>query len=87
MTLTNFSSILRNSMLLLCRRMFALRIKLGETLFDPSLCDRQWTYAYYRATQRLFINSSVETSFDIIESSSKDRRKLIQHESTVNLFC
>ena len=75
--LTSCSCIFRNSMLLPCRHMFALRLKLGETLF---LCDRWWTYAYYRATQRLFINSSIEPSFDTVESSSKDKRKLSQHE-------
>ena len=67
-------------MLLPCHHMFALRLKLGETLFDPSLCDRRWTYAYYRATQKIFINSSIEPSFDTVESSSKGKHKLSQHE-------
>ena len=80
LNLTNCSCIFRNSMLLPCRHMFALRLKLGETLFDPSLCDRRWTYAYYRATQKIFINSSIEPSFDTVESSSKGKHKLSQHE-------
>ena len=71
--LTNCSCIFRNSMLLPCRHRFALRLKLGETLFDPSLYDRRWTYVYYRATQKIFINSSIEPSFDTVESSSKSK--------------
>ena len=57
--------------------MFALWLKLSETLF---FCNRWLTYVSYRATQRLFINSSVEPSFDIVESSSKGKHKLSQHE-------
>ena len=60
--------------------MYALQLKLGETLFGPYLCDRWWTYAYYRGTQRLIINSSVDPSFDIVESSSKGKCKLSQRE-------
>ena len=39
-SLTNCSCIICNTMLLPCCDMFALQLKLGETLFDPSLCDR-----------------------------------------------
>ena len=82
--LTNCSCIFCNSMLLECCHMFALQLKLGETLLDPSLCDRWWTYAYYRATQRLFINTS---SFDIVKYSQRANVTLVNMKSTAKLLC
>ena len=36
------------SMLLPCRHIFALRKKLDLPLYDPSLCNKRWTFAYYQ---------------------------------------
>ena len=77
---TGCGCIFHNSMLLPCRHMFALRIKLGEPLFDPNICDKRWTSAYYRSMQRLFSNSSSQPSVAVVEASSKHKRKLSQHE-------
>ena len=43
---------------LFCRHMFALRKILQHSLFEADICDKRWTSAYYRATQRLFSISS-----------------------------
>lgn len=72
--------IFRKSMLLPCRHMFALRSKLGQPLYDSDLCDKRWTSAYYRSTQRLFSSTSPNPELLVTESSYKGRRKLSQHE-------
>ena len=78
-SVSNCDCIFRNSMLLPCRHIFALRTKLSETLFDPSLCDKRWTAAYYRANQRLFLTTSIHPSVNV-QSACKGKRKLSQHE-------
>ena len=60
--------------------MFALRKMVGEPLFHPSLCDKRWTIAYYRSTQRLFSAASNDCSLSVVQSSSKGPRKYSQHE-------
>lgn len=42
-SLTDCGCIFHKSMLLPCRHMFALRTKLGESLFEPNVCDKRWT--------------------------------------------
>ena len=42
-SLTDCGCIFRKSMLLPCRHMFALRIKLGEPLFESTVCEKRWT--------------------------------------------
>ena len=64
--------------------MFALWLKLSETLF---FCNRWLTYVSYRATQRLFINSSVEPSFDISNQVRRANISLVNMKSTVKLLC
>ena len=72
--------IFRSSMLLPCRHIFALRSKLQQPLFDETLCDNRWTTEYYRCTQRLFINSSQQSSVQVVTASKEHRRKLTQHQ-------
>ena len=79
-SLTKCSCIFRNSMLLPCRHMFALRQKLDEPLVDTNLYDDRWTSLYYRSTQRLFLNFSSQSSCTVLQSTQRGRRKLSQHE-------
>ena len=72
--------IFRKSMLLPCCHIFALRSKLGQPLYDSDLCDKRWTSAYYRSTQRLFSSFNPNPELLVTESSYKGRRKLSQHE-------
>lgn len=67
-------------MLLPCRHMFALRIKLEEPLFDSTVCEKRWTTEHYRSTQRLFSSYSSQPLLAVAQSSSKRNRKLSQHD-------
>ena len=78
-SLIDCECIFRKSMLLPCRHMIALRMKLGEPIFDASICEERWTAAYYRSTQRLSSNCSSRASLSVIESST-EKRPLSQHE-------
>ena len=78
-SLSDCNCVFHTSMSLPCRHMFALRKKLNQPLFDANLCDKHWTSAYYRATQRLFSHSSTQPSL-VMTASKKHRRKLNQHE-------
>ena len=79
-SLSSCSCIFQTSMRLPCRHMFALRAKQGKPLFDPSICDKRWTADYYRSSQRLFSTQSSESSLAVVCSSTKEKRKLSQHE-------
>ncbi len=78
-SLLDCNCIFRTSMSLPCRHMFALRILLHQPLFDANLCDKRWTSAYYRETQRLFSHSSSQPLL-ATTASKKHRRKLSQHD-------
>ena len=67
------------SMSLPCRHIFALRRKLKCPLFDADMCDKRWTSAYYRTTQRLFASSSAQPVL-LSTLSKEQKRKLNQHE-------
>ena len=77
--LSRCSCIFQTSMTLPCRHMFALRKQLQLPLFDPSICNKRWTSAYYRTTQRLFSQSSSRPTL-IVTASKAHCRKLSQHE-------
>lgn len=79
-SLTDCECIFRRSMLLPCRHMFALRSKLGQPLYASDLCDKQWTTAYYRSTQRLFSSANHNPEVVLTESTSKPVRNMSQHE-------
>ena len=78
-TPSDCSCIFRTAMMLPCRHMFALRSNLHQPLFDASLCDKRWTSAYYKTTQRLFAKSASQPLL-ITTASKEHRRKLSQHE-------
>lgn len=78
-TITACECMFNKAMVLPCRHIFALRSKLGEPLFDASICDKRWTSTYYRSTQRLFSSQSERPSL-LVTISKKERRKLTQHE-------
>ena len=67
------------SMLLPCRHIFALRSKLGLSLYDEDLCHSRWTTVYYRSTHRIFSSHSLEGSV-ILTTSKEHRRSLSQHQ-------
>ena len=78
-SVSDCSCIFYTSMSLPCRHIFALRSKLHQPLFVVDLCDKRWTSAYYRATQRLFSSSSSQLL--LVTTASKEHcRKLSQHE-------
>ena len=68
-----------NSMLLPCRHIFALRSKLGLSLYDSDLCNVRWTTAYYRSTHRIFSSFSADCGV-ALTSSKQQRRVLSQHQ-------
>ncbi|XP_065886150.1 zinc finger SWIM domain-containing protein 3-like isoform X3 [Dysidea avara] len=68
-----------SSICLPCRHIFALRIKLGKPLYDPTVCEQRWTTAYYKSTQRIFSTSQETASLSVVKSCNK-RRVLSQHE-------
>ena len=72
--------VFRKSMLLPCRHMFALRSKLGQPLYQADICDKRWTTAYYRSTQRLFFTPNSNPSLFVAQSNSRKQHKLSQHE-------
>ena len=74
-SLEDCECIFRSSMRLPCRHIFALRKKLGISLFDSQCCAKRWTIGYYRDTQRIFCNT-IDVSF----IDSPKQRKLTQHE-------
>lgn len=47
----------RQSMLLPCQHIFAVRRKLEQSLYNDSLYDKRWTQSYYCGTQRIFTNA------------------------------
>ena len=65
-----------------CCHMLALcsNSQVGEPLYDPTLCDEQWTYGYYRSTQRLFAEKSSPSSSLLVTTATKSSRPLSQHE-------
>ena len=79
-TIHDCECIFRKSMLLPCRHIFALRSKLGQSLYDSDLCDKRWTSAYYRSTQRLFSSFNPNPELLVTKSKHKGTRKLSQHE-------
>ena len=69
----------RKSMSLPCRHMLKLRKKLGEPLYHADICDRRWTIAYYKTTQRLFSSSTIDPA--VVTTMSKNHKhKHSQHE-------
>lgn len=48
------------SMRLPCRHILLSRSKLGLDVYDESLCDKRWTRAYYKVSQRIFLQSESE---------------------------
>lgn len=63
-----------------CRHnMIALRMKLKEPLFNPTLCKERWTCAYYRSTQRFFSTFSSQSHLNM-RDSKKRKCHLSQHE-------
>ena len=57
-SVTDCGCLFRKSMLLPCRHIFALRLKLKQPLFLESLCNIRWTSTYYQRTQRIFLEAS-----------------------------
>ena len=81
--LDDCSCVFRKSMMLPCRHIFSLRQKHQKPLFDPTLCDRRWTYDYYKSTQRVFIDSCQSespTHSQVTFSSSRSKRPLSQNQ-------
>lgn len=77
--ITRCNCIFNTAMSLPCRHMFALRAKLGESLFDENICEKRWKIVYYRATQRLFSSSTGQPK--VVQTTSKSMyHKLSQHE-------
>lgn len=74
------SCIFYSSMRLPCRHIFALRAKLNQPLFDPSLCDKRWTADYYKSTQRLYSHSSSSPSLSTSIHIQPAVSKLSQHQ-------
>ena len=72
--------IFRQSMLLPCRHIFALRKKLKKLLYDPNLCNKRWTISYYKSTQRIFTAALPEASLVLTTSKSKSGRRLSQND-------
>ena len=79
LTTSTSECIFNKSMLLPCCHIFALRSKLGEPLFEASLCDKQWSTTYYRSTQRIFSEHPMDASMMMI-TSAKHRQALTQHQ-------
>lgn len=79
-SLDDCECIFRISMQLPCRHMFALRKKLGISLFDGKCCAERWTVGYYRATQRIFCEMPSSSSIDVSFLEYPKQRKLTQHE-------
>ena len=63
-----------------CCHMLALCPQVGESLYDPTLCDEWWTYGYYRSTERLFADKSPHSSSLLVTTVTKSSRPLSQHE-------
>ena len=72
--------IFRQSMLLPCHHIFALRKKLKKPLYDPNLCNNRWTISYYESTQGIFTAAVPEPSLTLTTSKLKSGRKLIQND-------
>ena len=79
LTTSTCECIFNKSMLLPCRHIFALRDKLGEPLFEASLCDKRWSATYYRSTQRIFSEQTMDTSM-VMVTSARHRQALTQHQ-------
>ena len=50
------------SMMLPCRHIFALRAEVGIDLFEVALCDKRWSAAYYKESQRIFCSDEYDNS-------------------------
>ncbi|XP_065901380.1 zinc finger SWIM domain-containing protein 3-like [Dysidea avara] len=72
--------IFNKSMLLPCRHIFALRIKLDQPLFDTALCDKRWSVAYYQSTHKLFFEQSAADLSTLTVTSEKHHQALSQHQ-------
>ena len=78
-SLLDCNCMFRTSMSLPCRHMLKLRKKLGEPLYHADICDRRWTIAYYKTTQRLFSSSTIDPA--VVTTMSKNHKhKHSQHE-------
>ena len=70
-----------------CHNIFGIRMALNMELFDPSLCDRNWSIEYYKTKQRIFIpdNNGEEPSSDVsvVSFSAPQKKTLFQ----VIFFC
>ena len=80
MTEVKYGSVFQRSMQLPCRHIFALRQKLGMSLFDNQCCADRWTVSNYRANQRIFCDLAAAPSVEITSSSFSKQRKLTQYE-------
>ena len=78
-TITKCACSFFTSICLPCRHIFALRAKLGKSLYDPTICDQRWTSTYYKCTQRILSNSQPTSSLVIVKSNPKTH-VLSQHE-------
>lgn len=80
-SLVDYDCLFRQSMLLPCRHMFALRKKLESPLYDESLCNARWTSTYYHDNQRIFLDMSPSGSdFVEVTQASKPNRVSCQHQ-------
>ena len=83
-TSNNCECIFYKSMLLPCRHIFALRKKLDLPLYDPSPCNKRWTFAYYQSTHRIFSREIQATSDQdplLVTCASKGHcNKLSKHQ-------
>lgn len=61
-SINHCACLFRQSMLLPCQHIFAVRRKLDQSLYSDSLYDKRWTKSYYCETQRIFINTEVAPS-------------------------
>ena len=77
----NCSCIFSLSMKLPCWHIFALRTKLSQPLYEPSLCEERWTADYYKSTQRLFSSSgSRNSTLSAAVEKQPPMNKLSQHQ-------
>ena len=79
----------RQSMLLPCQRIFAVRRKLDHSLFDDDLYDKRWTQSYYYETQRIFTNTEAvqSPSCFVTKKASKSICTLSEQQKYKKSFC
>ena len=77
----------KQSMLLPCRHIFAVRKKLDLSLYDENLFDNRWTLNYYCNTQRIFANTeAIPTStFTVTKNSSNSTCTLSEQQKYKNV--